>query len=574
MLSKWGIFQRLIILICLLLIPVILIYSYSNQNIQRSLQREIESTSLNHVKFFLEQFESLIDYFENASIVFAQDPDITQFQYHHLYSDSFEQLVSVDKVSTKLLFQSTVNEPGSYFAVISPQSEKKVFSYNSSVHTMSYLSTEDDIKQQWYFKEDTIGIDKNTLLKWNVLIPSYAYNDLEKTKLIVQVGISEERIRDLLDQFKQNGKGDPLLVFDDASLITNRTVNEDIAYPILNNLQKSFYNEAGNIVIKIARKDYLVNYVKVHQLNAYLINFVPLQELFVPVKRGQKLFYLTVMLLILLGIWQVGLLYKNVKIPIKELLTGVQSFEKGDYSVRIKARKGSEFYYLFNGFNRMANRIQELIERIYLEKIRAKDATLKQLQSQINPHFLYNCLYFIESMVQQDKKKAASEMVMNLADYYRSTIQMDDSLVELREEIKIVENYLKIQRLRMNRISYKILIPENILNLKVPRLIIQPLVENSIIHGIEKKLTGGSIFIYAEKECNEYRIIIEDEGEGLSEQDIILLEASLSNHDENNDRIGLHNVHERLKLTYNSQSGLKFERSKSGGLKVIIYIFT
>lgn len=128
-----------------------------------------------------------------------------------------------------------------------------------------------------------------------------------------------------------------------------------------------------------------------------------------------------------------------------------------------------------------------LIEQVYLEQLRAKDAHLKQLQSQINPHFLYNCLFFIKSKAVVGDTDSVEAMALNLGEYYRYITKTDHSLTTLQDELKLLENYLEIQNLRKQRISYEMDIAEDLLGLQIPRLLIQPLVENSIIHGIEKR---------------------------------------------------------------------------------------
>ncbi len=121
----------------------------------------------------------------------------------------------------------------------------------------------------------------------------------------------------------------------------------------------------------------------------------------------------------------------------------------------------------------MAEQIQELIEKVYKETLRSREATLKQLQSQINPHFLYNCLFYIKNMASLGEKEAVVAMSLNLGEYYRYTTRLENPMTTIREEMKLIQNYLEIQTMRMQRLGYEIAIPEDMMELEIPRLLIQ-----------------------------------------------------------------------------------------------------
>src|SRR5690606_39681649 len=124
----------------------------------------------------------------------------------------------------------------------------------------------------------------------------------------------------------------------------------------------------------------------------------------------------------------------------------------GYFSVRLNYSARNEFSLLFARFNIMAQRIQELIENVYEEKLRRREATLKQLQSQINPHFLYNCLFFIKNMARMKNEEAVVAMSLNLGEYFRYTTRLGNQTATLAEELSVIVNYLEIQNLRMRRI--------------------------------------------------------------------------------------------------------------------------
>jgi two-component system sensor histidine kinase YesM len=212
--------------------------------------------------------------------------------------------------------------------------------------------------------------------------------------------------------------------------------------------------------------------------------------------------------------------------------------------------------------------IQNLFERVYLEKIHVREARLKQLQSQINPHFFYNCFSFISSMAKLKDTQAVIAMSQNLASYYRYTTRQEKDMATLAEEIDFIRNYLEIHKLRKKRLDYVIEIPQVMNNLLIPRLLIQPLVENAVVHGVEAKAGAGLIRITGYRNGSLVCIAVEDNGKGMSEGEIVSLQQRLMQPMDEEMGCGLWNIHQRVMLRYGEQAKLRLTRSELGGLKV------
>nr|WP_245363326.1 sensor histidine kinase [Cohnella thailandensis] len=216
----------------------------------------------------------------------------------------------------------------------------------------------------------------------------------------------------------------------------------------------------------------------------------------------------------------------------------------------------------------MAKEIQLLVESVYEEQIRSKDARLKQLQAQVNPHFLYNCLAYITSMNELDDREAVSSMAHNLADYYRYTTRSDKETATLREELSMIENYLNIQRMRMPRLRFSIDVPETMEEMIVPKLTIQPVVENAVLHGIELKPGEAEIRITGSMEQGFCYLHVDDNGTGLPEERIQAMDKSMRLTTESDIGYGLWNVSQRLQLMFGPSAGVCFSPSPLGGLRV------
>lgn len=218
--------------------------------------------------------------------------------------------------------------------------------------------------------------------------------------------------------------------------------------------------------------------------------------------------------------------------------------------------------YLAEGLSMLISTLIE-IGKIENFKSMAKEAELRALQTQINPHFLFNALHTISSFVRINPEKA-KDIIIDLSTYLRYNLEHSAQLVPLYMELKQVQAYVNIEKARFgDKINVLIDIPENLLDVKLPNLTIQPLVENSIKHGILKSRTGGTVKISARDYKTGCLIIIEDDGVGIDSKIIENIDSKISKN------IGLKNVHNRLKLLFDK--GLCIEKLKNG-TKISFYL--
>lgn len=219
-----------------------------------------------------------------------------------------------------------------------------------------------------------------------------------------------------------------------------------------------------------------------------------------------------------------------------------------------------EIKELEDSFNKMSVQINDLIEKNNKEKEIQRKIELKALQAQINPHFIYNALDAIAWYAKIEKQSYIAEMIYQLATFFRISLHRGDSIITLREEIAHLESYVAIEKLRypdLFSISYKI--QENLMDIKVLKIILQPIVENSIKHGFEDMTEGGKINITTYQNGDDLIIEIEDNGKGTSVNP--LLAGSKKGY-------GIHNIDERIKLEYGSNYGVQFKSCEGEGTVV------
>ena len=247
--------------------------------------------------------------------------------------------------------------------------------------------------------------------------------------------------------------------------------------------------------------------------------------------------------------------------------------QQENFDVEILDSRRDEFGLLFSTFNFMVRKIKQLICEVYQEKISQKNAEIKALQAQINPHFLYNTLDSINWMLIERGEMDISDVVISLGSILRYSISGKEGMVPLQDEMQYTDSYLCIQKNRMEeRLNYQLDVAEDTLHYIVPKLILQPIVENAVLHGIEPKLEGGTVRVQSFLKENFLVISVKDDGVGMPEEKLEKLKAGISGDDEQYDRIGMKNIQRRLELCFGAESHMEIESSMENGTEVILWI--
>ncbi|MCM1256727.1 MAG: sensor histidine kinase [Roseburia sp.] len=240
---------------------------------------------------------------------------------------------------------------------------------------------------------------------------------------------------------------------------------------------------------------------------------------------------------------------------------------EGSFELEEKLGGNDEISQLYDYLFTMIRDIQRLLAEIYREKIHAeqlktsqKDAELKMLTSQINPHFLYNTLETIRMKARVNKQYEIEDLVKKLGKILRSSISAGEKEVPVKSEVELVESYLKIQQYRFGeRIAYEILVEPGMEERMIIPLLLQPIVENSIIHGFEGREEKGHIQIKAKQHGEDMVILVEDDGKGIEEEKLSQIREELKHHHFKGKHIGVCNVNQRIKLKYGDDYGVEVE---------------
>lgn len=557
-----------------MLIPILLLYAFSNNVSTNIIKDELNKSSLDQLVFFQNQVDMNMNRLSLFPNILGQDPDVLSQQYMLLQKNALDldMVAAIKRIRTKLNILSNSTNWRNNLYIYFPNVKKVI----STDPTATYQEYDENflysrVRLGWSVRE--AGQDDESTLydfHWFTVTPFSAVKNPHNAKLIIEIKYSDDNIKDMLDDFKKGGGGDPFYFKEGYKPLYNRTANQSIIHDLIKQLRKEQLSNVNQQIIRIGTKEYLVNSVKSREMGWYLVDYIPLDKIFKPIQKSNQLFYLSTTALLLMSSVAAYLLYAQVQVPIKELMKGFHNLKNENYSVRMNTKGTSEFRFLFEQFNVMASRLEELIERVYLKEIRLREAKLKQLQSQINPHFFYNCFSFISSMAKLNNVNAVVAMSQNLSKYYRYTTRQEKDLVLLDEEVQFVKNYLEIQAMRMKRLRYFIETPNYMKKLSIPPLTLQPLVENAVIHGIEPTWDAGTVYITGEQYGEEYRLIVEDDGNGIPFEKLVELKEKLSHPMDEEMGCGLWNVHQRLLLHYGTESGIEIASSSLGGLRVMV----
>lgn len=266
--------------------------------------------------------------------------------------------------------------------------------------------------------------------------------------------------------------------------------------------------------------------------------------------------------------------------PIQELCRITSRIAEGNFSDRAKMETKDELEVLSHSVNDMSENLEVMVHQIKEDERKMRYAELRLLQEQINPHFLYNTLDTIVWLIEGDDPDKAVDMVVALSEFFRLVLSKGKEYISIREEKEHIRGYLEIQQVRYRDIlDYEIDIDEELYQYKILKLTLQPLVENSLYHGIKYKRAKGKIWITGRMEPDvnaendRLLLCVQDNGVGMDEEELERLRIEIGKPCKETERgFGLANVNERIRMNFGMEYGMTIESEKGVGTKVSIVI--
>ncbi len=428
-------------------------------------------------------------------------------------------------------------------------------------------------KQIVYYNDDLLLVSE---------YPQMYYATGLKPYYLVHTIISRNNIIEFLNQMSINTEGNSFLFSESRNMIfsndTNTERTQKIKQALLNKNGELFRYESivGDdtfFMSEVVDGDkYIVVYTKTGLDDLILARYASEKVAFGGLgtyKTTMWLFAISAVIFTFLFSYS---LYKTIHSPLKKLVKAFERVQSADFSVSINHNRKDEFKYIYKSFNDMVLELNNLIEQVYKHKILAQKANLKQLQAQINPHFLYNSFIILSNRIQAGDNEFAAEFCKEIGSYFMFITRNKQDMVSLKYEAEHATTYAKIQYARFcNRLRMDIdVLPKQYENMLVPRLILQPILENAFEHTLENMDSGAYLHMGYSAHDTYLDIIVEDNGTGLDDEQI----ANLRNYLDSTDTevTGLINIHQRLKLVYSDDCGIILGRNRFGGLLVTVRI--
>jgi len=412
-------------------------------------------------------------------------------------------------------------------------------------------------------------LEREKLITYNKLLQ----DDQGNTIAVLAVNVSESYISDYYRKIQRGIPGDFLLLDVNANVVAaaDKTIigTKAALYNQINDKIRALGTDSGSFFIQ--NKNSFVVYSISNKTQWRYVVVIPASEILGKVYEMREFLYIlisiTVILIFMISYMLSHLFYK----PLLKLVKAMQKIENRNLDVRITDNRKDEYKQVYQGFNDMASELKLLVKDLANEKILKQEAEIKLLQAQINPHFLYNTLDSIYSIAKIKRVEEISQMVAALSKFFRVSLSSGREYVNLNQAVEIVVSYLTILNIRYKgEISFDVDIPDELEECRVPKLLLQPIVENAVYHGIEQKQGAGHISIIASAESELLQILIEDNGIGMDERKLSQIRTMIASNSEGNKSFALRNLNRQIQLKHGFRYGLQIYSTLGKGTTVLI----
>ena len=327
--------------------------------------------------------------------------------------------------------------------------------------------------------------------------------------------------------------------------------------------------DSGNFTIVVNDVEKLVSYKRSSKTGWYLVSAKPTQVVISDISLLRRNIFLVSAAAFILAVLLAVSFARRFFRPVRALAGAMKEVQEGKLDIRVDVYSEDEIGYLTNTFNHMVIRIKKLIEDNYLIRLREKDAQIEALQLQINPHFLYNTLDAISALALMEENEKCFQMIQALGNFYKNSLNSGLDYISVEDEIGCIESYITILNTRYeNQIAISYDIEDVVKHEKVLKLLLQPLVENAVHHGLNGE--GGNIEIKVFEQEDEIIFIVSDDGVGMSDEKIedILAGRTVTG----KSGFGLYSLIQRIRLTYGIENPVIIQSEVGVGTEIIVTI--
>jgi two-component system, sensor histidine kinase YesM len=552
----------LVITICL---TVLIVVGFSYTVTSRSIKQQAKDMTMQQLEQNTSNLEDYLKNLESTPDSIVTDKSLQEYLSKH-DEDTLDFSMKVDDV-----YKSMSNIIGSkrdilYVYLYKVLDDKLLYlgptkaGRNSDYSNVEAYLSQNDISGspiRVSFRQDPVMTNKYTL---SIYQPIFDIYQIKKPVGMLGISVTEDVVARFYSHRNMNLPLDTFIMDGKGTIVSNidkSKISSDAGLKIILNKQDGAVEIDGKMVVYKYIKDW----------DWYVIGSLPISYLL----RDNNIMLLAIFIIVLLTIIIASFISfsfsKHLLRPFDDLIYRMSMVSKGDLTTRINlSDHGYDFEQVSKGFNIMVEQINVLMKKIYDEQRQLKEIEFKALQAQINPHFLYNTLESIHWQALLCGHYEISTMVKALAGFYRISLSRGEDIIPLKNESEHVENYLIIQEMRYkDKMESYIDIPEEFLAVRIPKMTLQPLVENAIYHSLRLKQAKGFIKITAVQEGTDLVVKVIDNGAGMVPDQIRSLNRTLKDND-SSVGYGVRNVHRRINLFFGDHYGLFYELNEYGGV--------
>ncbi|MCK5759095.1 MAG: sensor histidine kinase [Clostridiales bacterium] len=573
---KARMFITVIIGVTLLFVVLLANNTYSD----RLIRERLDTTMDNMSDLSGEYMELRIRKSDIIAIDIAGNEEATILSSIYLAeSDTFQTLSHIkESVSEQISYHAKANEEIDSIYLYY-KSRRSFIDSNGAIEktdnpdVMAWVEQNTTWDSEVIWKDYTSEISGKSLLSIMYRL-EYFSKDI-RTPVFLGINFDKNAIFDFLDQIKLTQNSTTALVnFNDNVYIIDSDIvtRIDLKLRLKDNIVQLEKGDNVTVDIQGLGKSVL-KYTPLAYGSGGIVHIIPEVDMQPYRKNLKPLVIATAAVVSLLFVLILMVMVNQyIDMPIKKLIKHMKKLEVGRFSDKIEEERDDEFGKVYQAYNNMTVEIEKLIQELYQEKLVKREMELKILQEKINPHFLYNTLDTINWIAMEHQVDDISKMVIALSTMYRKTFNRGRDLISIEDVMTSISCYLEIQQIRYGEsFEYEIDCGENTKNLEILNLIIQTLVENAIIHGMEGMKENGKISIITRRKGDFLNIEVADNGLGMDVEKLNLIRASISSLGMESES-GLRNVQKRIKLYYGNEYGIKIDSMKGSGTSIWVTI--
>jgi two-component system sensor histidine kinase YesM len=561
-----SIFKKIMAAFLAALLPLMAITWMINEQGANHIRSEISDSILNTTRFYLDSLDQEADRINRYLPNYVMDRDLMEVAATGEQMNSYERSYKILDIQHRLdLMKNSspfIREAKAYI----PHIERTVLSnsFETRLNAEEYEAMQPDKKlytEPFIYWQDRLFI-------------TMQYPAGKKDPLyVVGVELSTGKIKETLAQIG-NSRGGQTVLF---NLERGWEINSGSDLE-LHDLMKHLAFEKqvarmdeGYDTIHYKNKRFLIVFKYSSLWNSYMVTSIPEEMILGSLQVYKALFWWACVLAVFIFLFFTYFLIRLIYRPLIKLVRSFRRMQQNELEPILIERRKDEFGYLYQAFNDTVKSLKTLIEENYEQQIRNQRSELKRLQSQINPHFLYNCFFVLCRLIKSDsQKEKAYQFCLYIGQYFQFITRHNDDDIPLEMELEHSRTYVEMQSICYGD-RIQVLFEGEAQPIEVPRLILQPIIENAYKYALGNMLGTGELWVHSKLRNDALYIYVEDNGEFITDEEIEALSKRLRySTNQIEETTGLFNVHRRIQLRYGKEFGITVSRSEIGGLQAII----